>query len=574
MNSDFLLGKTVGKCVIESLIGVGGMGWVYKAKHTDLDIYRAIKVLKPIEDTLDPRRKELYIERFLREARLAANLHHKNIIRIHDVGSFETSYYIEMEYLEGQTLREFIAQFESNMPEDIIACIMDLTSDAMHAAHSSDIRIGDKTIKGLVHRDLKPDNIFITNDGQLKVLDFGIAKVSNLQLTTSTEARNVTGTLAYMSPEQIDGIKDLSPASDIFSLGVVYYEMVTGKNPFISDQMARMIKNISSCDYVSISKIRPGLHKSIDKIISKMLLSSPAERIQDASMIRDTAHQILLENGIRNTDVAFREFIVTGDVTIRDLSIKKKSRNYFPFVVLLIVMVLAGATYKLFCSREKGAEVPSSVTIDTVQEVSKSSLVQPFEEVSQTVINTQKTVEEKSNAKSVIVSIGEVPVKKMVPVPQAVETSMVRSVPAEASYTSKSSKYVDSIGVLFENGQLEAAVIAAMDARVLVKYVKFIESDELLNSYVKGLRAYEGTNYSMAASFFEAALRKRTSFSKIRIRVIEDCLLFKARAFTMIVKRGDSSHTNNAISSWDALLRMTKSQQSVIEAKKNMEDLR
>lgn len=97
MTRGYLIGKTVGKCVIDSLIGVGGMAWVYKAKHTDLDIYRAIKVLKPIEDTLDPSRKALYIERFQREARLAANLQHKNIIRIHDVGTFESTYYIEME---------------------------------------------------------------------------------------------------------------------------------------------------------------------------------------------------------------------------------------------------------------------------------------------------------------------------------------------------------------------------------------------------------------------------------------------------------------------------------------------
>ena len=276
--ADDFIGRSFGKCRVENLIGAGGMAWVFQAYHSELGIKRAIKVLKTSEELLENGKRSLFIERFTREAKIAANLDHKNIIRIHDVGCLKAGsdtfkddiYYIEMEFLEGITLKKFILDHQNNINPEIIASIMYLCSDALSYAHNATIRFQDMEVKGLIHRDLKPENIFITKDGDLKVLDLGIAKLDSVGLTTSTEARNVTGTLAYMSPEQIDG-KPLEKTSDIFSLGIVFYELISGRHPFLAEQASVTLVNLLCVKYEKLTASQPGIHPIFNEIVTGCL---------------------------------------------------------------------------------------------------------------------------------------------------------------------------------------------------------------------------------------------------------------------------------------------------------------
>ncbi len=256
MDHTYYIGKELGKCKIDSLLGSGGMAWVYLAHHKDLKLNRAIKVLKPIDSSFDIKKKDLLLERFLREGQLSACLDHKNIIKVHDVGTIDKeTYFMEMEYLEGQTLTQLIRNKNTNkeeIPIKIIACIANILADTLNYAHNTKFMFAGNETTGLIHRDLKPDNIFINKSGQLKILDFGIAKLADMSLTTSTEARNVTGTLSYMSPEQING-SELTKTSDIFSIGVVLYELITGKHPFLTDKMQTTVMNICNGKYTKLS---------------------------------------------------------------------------------------------------------------------------------------------------------------------------------------------------------------------------------------------------------------------------------------------------------------------------------
>ncbi|HZW38553.1 MAG TPA: protein kinase [Ignavibacteriaceae bacterium] len=248
--------------IIEKL-GGGGMGIVYKAEDTRLHRFVALKFLPP-ELTRDDEAKE----RFIREAQAASALDHNNICSIHEIDETEDGQiFICMNCYEGETLRKKIENSSLKI-EDAINIVFQI-AEGLRQAHS----------KGIIHRDIKPENIFITDDGIVKIVDFGLAKLS--QRSTITKRKESLGTISYMSPEQAVG-KDVDIRTDIWSLGVVLYEILTGKLPFKGEYDSAVIYNILNSEPEPINNIRNDLPDAIIKIINKSLNKDANRRYKNA----------------------------------------------------------------------------------------------------------------------------------------------------------------------------------------------------------------------------------------------------------------------------------------------------
>ena len=252
---------------IVELLGEGGMAFVYKAKDMQLKRMVAIKTLKPnyVEQTT-------FVERFKREAQTAANLNHPNIVQIFDWGIEEEPYFV-MEYIEGNTLTSIISNRKTISLSDILF-IGAQVANGLQAAHS----------QGLVHRDIKPGNIMITPGGKVKVTDFGIVSIQNEE-SDITKTGSILGTASYISPEQAQG-KSVSVGSDLYSLGTVLYELITGNPPFEAESpIATATKHLTEKPEKP-SKYRKDLPKGIENAILKLLHKTPKDRFKSAEDLR------------------------------------------------------------------------------------------------------------------------------------------------------------------------------------------------------------------------------------------------------------------------------------------------
>jgi serine/threonine protein kinase/Tfp pilus assembly protein PilF len=276
-----MIGKTVSHYIITEELGRGGMGIVYKAEDTKLRRMVALKFL-PAELTRDPDAKQ----RFLHEARAAAALNHANIVTIHEINEHEGQVYIVMEYVEGKSLKEIMSagtgpgsrsrgrdQSLPIAPRPLpLAQVLEIAAQVargLAAAHA----------KGIVHRDVKPANIFITNDHVVKILDFGIAKLAGGQ-TKLTKTGSTMGTAAYMSPEQSSG-KEVDPRTDIWSLGVILYEMLAGETPFQGEYMQAVVYSILNEEPKPLAQVRSDMPPGLDLVVAKALAKDPKDRYQN-----------------------------------------------------------------------------------------------------------------------------------------------------------------------------------------------------------------------------------------------------------------------------------------------------
>jgi serine/threonine protein kinase/Flp pilus assembly protein TadD len=329
---------TISHYRIVSRLGAGGMGEVYLAEDLTLDRKVAIKVL-PADVAADAERKR----RFVREAKAASALSHPNICVIHEVGETEGGQlFIVMEHVEGETLQRKIGQRPLETGELVRIALQ--AADAMEAAHA----------KGITHRDLKPSNLIVTARGQLKVLDFGLAKVASPpasggtdQLTASkTDPAVVMGTVQYMSPEQALG-RDVDPRSDVFSLGVVLYEMATGRLPFAGVTTTQTIEQIAHAQPEAIGRFNYDLPGEFERIVRKCLEKDRERRYQSA---RDL--MVDLQNLQRDSDPGS---VAAGRAGAR----RSESNRRWAIGALLVAVLAAGVGLYLVNKRGRDQAIDS-----------------------------------------------------------------------------------------------------------------------------------------------------------------------------------------------------------------------
>ena len=283
---------TYGPYELLDRVAIGGMAEVFKAKRSGVEGFEKIVAVKRILPHLSDNQE--FVDMFVNEAKMVAGLTHPNIVQIFDLGRIESSYYIAMEYVHGRDLRTILRRAKERglrMPLDLALRIASLVSSALEYAHRK------KDDRGrpmeIVHRDVSPQNILISFEGEVKLADFGIAKAASKASTTDRGA--LRGKLLYMSPEQAWG-RAMDRRSDLFSLGLVLYEMVTDQKPFLGGGGASelsVLETVRQCRIVPPREANPRIPEELERLVMKTLAKDPDERFQDASEMGRVLDRVL-----------------------------------------------------------------------------------------------------------------------------------------------------------------------------------------------------------------------------------------------------------------------------------------
>ena len=326
--------KNIGKYKITSILGKGAMGIVYRALDPDINREVAVKTIRFDLVSEEDDREEM-MERFIREAQAAGKLTHPNIITIYDVGREKEMTYIVMQLIEGKSLQKLISSGEKISTQEVIQ-LMDQLCKGLDYAHDH----------GIIHRDIKPANILLDKEGKPFIVDFGVAR---LETSTLTEAGTTLGTPSYMSPEQVMG-KKVDRRSDIFSLGGILYELLTGKRAFQAQSITTVIYKIINEEPVALTEVKKGLPIGFEQIVCKALAKDPNGRYQNCAELATDLHNFdqLSDKTIPVTMI--REELPT-------LMMKKK-RKLWPIIAIsaaVILLAAAGGGYFLY---QKTGEIP------------------------------------------------------------------------------------------------------------------------------------------------------------------------------------------------------------------------
>jgi serine/threonine protein kinase/Tfp pilus assembly protein PilF len=350
-----LIGRTLAHYHIIAAIGTGGMGEVYRATDNKLGRDVALKVL-PAEMARDPER----LARFQREARAVAALNHPHIVTIFSVEEADGVHFLTMELVAGQSLDHCIPR--DGLPVQRIVEIASAIAEALAAAHE----------KGIVHRDLKPANVMVTDDGRVKVLDFGLAKVAEpgsspgVEVSTVMQTREgiVMGTAPYMSPEQIAG-KGLDHRTDIFSLGIILYEMATGRRPFGGTSSAELVSSILRDTPPPITDVRANLPDDLARVIRRCLEKDPRYRFQTARDVSNEFRDLTRQEIQKRSTTTSQPVVVTAadspqaSEAASPRSSPRGQRRTLTFAIALTLLLIAAAGVGIYLKGSRTGRIDS-----------------------------------------------------------------------------------------------------------------------------------------------------------------------------------------------------------------------
>ncbi|HEX9923060.1 MAG TPA: protein kinase, partial [Anaerolineae bacterium] len=323
-------GENIGAYRVIEQLGSGGMATVFKAYQAALDRYVAVKILHPAFKA-DPQ----FFERFKREAQIVAKLEHSNIIPVYDFDEYKSEPYLVMRYIQGDTLKPHIK--DKPMPAGEILRLMRPVCQALSYAHK----------QGVLHRDIKPSNIMVTNDGNIFLTDFGLARM--VQAGESTLSQDMMlGTPQYISPEQAQGISDLDGRTDIYSLGVVLFEMLTGRVPFKADTPFATIHDHIYSPLPLPSSIDPDIDPEVERMLLKALAKNPDDRFAVADDLLAAMETTL------GTQIAAAQ--VTATSSLGETKIVNKKKQGLPWWVWAggaagLLLIVAGILVGLLLLR-------------------------------------------------------------------------------------------------------------------------------------------------------------------------------------------------------------------------------
>jgi predicted Ser/Thr protein kinase len=295
-----LLGNTFAGYRVLGLIGRGAMGAVYLAQ--DLSLKRPV-ALKVLLGSLA--RNPIMVKSFQREAQAAAPLRHPNIVRIYNAGVEHGTPYIAMEYIEGEPLDRFLRR-KGRMPWQTALFVGEQVANALACAHEN----------GIIHRDVKPGNILLDKDGRIRLTDFGIANIQAKGAAPGSSDRSFIGTPHYMSPEQCSG-KSLTPASDLFSLGVMLYRLISGRLPFDAESPMELIQKIRSVDPPRLNRLSPEVTDDVARLVAHMMQKRPEARPASAEAVQEAIQRLISEQGGRSALPAALSAFIREEAEVR-----------------------------------------------------------------------------------------------------------------------------------------------------------------------------------------------------------------------------------------------------------------
>lgn len=346
--------KKLGKYVIESELGSGAMANVYRAFDSVIERTVALKTIR--KDVLDRAESDMIFARFKREAQSAGRLVHPNIVSVYDYGEIDDNAFIAMEFVDGRDLKYFLERPES-IDRDMLVNIMTQLLDALSYSHRN----------GVIHRDIKPTNILITDEMQVKVTDFGIAHIESSSLT---QEGAVLGTPNYMPPEQVKG-QEVDERSDLFSTGVILYQFLTGSLPFDGDSIATIIHNVLNVDPLTPSDYDHSIPPQFDPVIKKALAKDPDKRFHTADEFSQAIKEAIKSEAPAIDDDVDATVLRTEPVVKKPSSRKKV---VLPIIMVLFILTAIVAGKLIFFPTEKTHRAvidvkPESATVKTTEEI-------------------------------------------------------------------------------------------------------------------------------------------------------------------------------------------------------------